>query len=103
MWNHATGFNHTTETYLKAGERIWNLVRLFNLREGMDPTDDKLPIRLFKESFTKGQAKNILIKKEDFEKSLREYYALRGWNEKGIPTSNKLKELGLSKYEKIIN
>ncbi len=103
LWNLATGFNHTTETYLKAGERIWNLIRLFNLREGMDPADDNLPNRLFKESFTKGNAKGVLIKKEDFEKSLKEYYALRNWNEKGIPTSNKLKELGLSKYEKIIN
>jgi len=103
LWNLATGFNHTIESYLKAGERIWNLIRLFNLREGMDPADDNLPIRFIKESFTKGHAKEILIKKEDFEKSLKEYYALRGWNEKGIPTSNKLKELGLSKYEKIIN
>ena len=103
LWNLSTGFNHTAETYLKAGERIWNLIRLFNLREGMDPADDDLPIRLFKESFSKGQAKDILIKKEDFEKSLKEYYAMRGWNEKGIPTSSKLKELGLSKYEKIIN
>ena len=103
LWNLATGFNHTAETYLKAGERIWNLIRLFNLREGMDPADDNLPIRLFKESFTKGQAKDILIKKEDFEKSLKEYYTMRGWNEKGIPASSKLKELGLSKYEKIIN
>jgi aldehyde:ferredoxin oxidoreductase len=103
LWNLSTGFNHTTETYLKAGERIWNLIRLFNLREGMNPADDDLPIRLFKESFSKGQAKDILIKKEDFEKSLKEYYTMRGWNEKGIPTSSKLKELGLSKYEKIIN
>jgi len=103
LWNLATGFNHTTETYLKAGERIWNLIRLFNLREGMDPADDNLPNRFFKESFTKGNVKGVLIKKEDFEKSLKEYYALRSWNEKGIPTSDKLKELGLSKYEKIIN
>jgi aldehyde:ferredoxin oxidoreductase len=103
LWNLSTGFDHTAETYLKAGERIWNVIRLFNLREGMDPADDNLPIRLFKESFSKGQAKDILIKKEDFEKSLKEYYAMRGWNEKGIPTSSKLKELGLSKYEKIIN
>jgi aldehyde:ferredoxin oxidoreductase len=103
LWNLATGFNHTTETYLKAGERIWNLIRMFNLREGMDPADDNLPIRFIKESFTKGHAKDVLIKKEDFEKSLKEYYALRGWNEKGIPTSDKLKELGLSKYEKTIN
>lgn len=103
LWNLATGFNHTTESYLKAGERIWNLIRLFNLREGMDPADDNLPIRFLKESFTKGHAKDVIIKKEDFEKSLKEYYTLRGWTEKGIPTSKKLKELGLSKCEKLIN
>jgi len=99
LWNLATGFNHTTDTYLKAGERIWNLIRLFNLREGMDPADDNLPIRFTKESFTKGHAKDVFIKKEDFEESLKEYYTFRGWTQSGIPTSSKLKELGLSKYE----
>jgi aldehyde:ferredoxin oxidoreductase len=69
----------------------------------MDPADDNLPIRFIKESFSKGHAKDVLIKKEDFEKSLKEYYALRGWNEKGIPTPEKLKELGLSKFGKILN
>jgi len=95
MWNLATGFNHTVESYLKCGERIWNLVRLFNLREGHNPTNEKLPTRLFKEPFTKGPANGVLLKQEDFQKSLQEYYLLRGWDEKGIPTSGKLKELGL--------
>lgn len=102
MWNLATGFDHTVEGYLKAGERIWNLIRLFNLREGMNPETDTLPIKFFKESFTKGRSKGIFIKKQEFEKSLKEYYTLRGWNEKGIPISEKLNELGLSKYEKMI-
>lgn len=102
MWNLATGFNHTVESYLLAGERIWNLIRLFNLREGMKLSDDNLPIRLFKDSFTKGPAKGIVLTEEDFQKSLKEYYSLRGWNEKGIPTLKKLKELGLEKYAKRI-
>lgn len=100
MWNYASGFNHSVESYLKAGERIWNLIRLFNLREGMDPTEDDLPVRLLKESFTKGHAKNILINREDFKKSLYEYYSLRGWDEKGIPKEEKIIELGLEKYSK---
>jgi aldehyde:ferredoxin oxidoreductase len=98
MWNLATGFGHTTESYLKCGERIWNLIRLFNLREGLEPGDDKLPTRLFKDPFTKGPAKDILLGEEDFEKSLQEYYSLRGWDKKGIPTKEKIKELGLEKY-----
>lgn len=98
MWNLATGFDHTVESYLHCGERIWNLVRLFNLREGHNPSNDKLPSRLFKDPFTKGPAKGILLTEDDFQKSLMEYYSLRGWNEKGIPCSEKLKELGLEKY-----
>ncbi|KYK22553.1 hypothetical protein AYK24_01805 [Thermoplasmatales archaeon SG8-52-4] len=100
MWNLASGFNHTVESYLKCGERIWNLIRLFNLREGHDTNNDNLPVRLFKDSFTKGNAKEVLIKKDEFNKCLEEYYFIRGWNKKGIPTIKKLKELGLEKYSK---
>jgi aldehyde:ferredoxin oxidoreductase len=100
MWNLSSGFNHTVESYLQCGERIWNLIRLFNLREGHNPANDNLPIRLFNDSFTKGPTKDVLIKKEGFIKSLKEYYSLRGWDNKGIPTSQKIKELGLEKYGK---
>jgi len=99
MWNLATGFNHTVESYLLAGERIWNLVRLFNLREGLDPADDKLPPRFFNDSFSKGPVKGIVLTKEGFQHSLKEYYSLRGWDAKGVPTAKKLKELDLGKYK----
>lgn len=102
MLNLATGSDHTVENYLKCGERIWNLIRLFNLREGLNPADDKLPSRFFKDSFTKGPAKGVLLDEEGFQKSLKEYYSLRGWDKKGIPTSEKLKELGLEIYAKSI-
>ena len=100
MWNLSTGFSHTVESYLKCGERIWNLIRLFNLREGHNTSDDKLPDRFFNDSFTKGPAKGILIKKDEFNNSLQEYYSIRGWNKKGIPADKKLGELGLEKYVK---
>ncbi len=102
MWNHATGFNHTVDSYLKCGERIWNLIRLFNLREGLDPAGDILPPRLYNDSFTKGPAKGIVIDEKEFLQSLKEYYKIRGWDENGIPMKNKLKELGLEKYGKEI-
>ena len=102
MWNLSTGFNHTVESYLKCGERIWNLVRLFNLREGHNPADDKLPARLFKDPFTKGPAKGVLLTKDGFENSLQEYYSLRDWDKNGIPKEDKLKELGLENYAKEI-
>lgn len=102
LWNHATGFDHTVESYLLAGERIWNLIRLFNLREGMNPATDQLPSRFHKDAFTKGPAKNKVLNEDEFKKSLQEYYALRGWNRRGIPTKEKLKQLGLTSYAKSI-
>jgi aldehyde:ferredoxin oxidoreductase len=98
MWNLAAGFDHTVESYLLAGERIWNLIRLFNLREGLDPAGDKLPSRFFNDPFTKGPAKGVVLTEEGFQQSLKEYYSLRGWDAKGVPTAKKLKELGLDKY-----
>jgi aldehyde:ferredoxin oxidoreductase len=98
LLNLATGFNHSLESYLLAGERIWNLIRLFNLREGLNTKEDNLPKRFFNKSFSKGPAKNIVLSNDEFQKSLQDYYSLRGWNMKGIPTPEKIKELGLSNY-----
>ena len=98
LLNLATGFKHSIKSYLKAGERIWNLIRLFNLREGLDPTEDKLPSRFFTKPFTKGPAKGIVLTKEGFEKSLEEYYSIRGWDKNGIPTTKKIQQLNLIDY-----
>jgi len=103
MWNLASGFDHTVDDYLLTGERIWNLIRLFNLQEGLDPSKDNLPIRLFKDPFSKGPAKGILLTMDGFKQCLQEYYSLRGWDKNGKPTETKLKELGLSNYAKAIN
>jgi aldehyde:ferredoxin oxidoreductase len=68
------------------------------LREGINPADDKISDRFFNDAFSKGQAKNIKISKDEFQKSLLEYYSIREWTDKGIPTEEKLKKLGLEKY-----
>ena len=104
LLNNATGFDHTVESYLRDGERIWNLIRLFNIREGLTQFDDNLPSRFFRDSFSEGPAKGKVLSEFDFKKSINEYYTLRGWNEEGIPTKEKLKELNISKYiESILN
>jgi aldehyde:ferredoxin oxidoreductase len=85
--------------YIKVGERIWNLVRLFNIREaGISRKDDTLPGRMFKEPLPmppKGKEK-ISLPKESFDEMLSEYYYIRGWNENGIPVEEKLVELNLN-------
>ncbi len=93
--NLATGFDLTEKDYIEMGERIWNLARLFAVREGISRKDDTLPQRFFEEKMEVPQAKPGIIDKEEFEKKLSRYYELRGWDKNGIPTSKKLKQLGL--------
>jgi len=77
----------------KAGERIWNLLRLFNVREGFRVADDSLPGRFLKEPLKSGTPAGRLLPPEQFNSMLREYYQLRGWDDSGVPTPEKLKEL----------
>jgi len=86
----ATGFNISDEEYLKAGERIWNLERLFNLKAGFSGKDDTLPERLLKEPMKDGPHKGNVVK---LDVMLPLYYKVRGWDENGVPTEEKLKEL----------
>ncbi len=92
---YATGVSLSDEEYLKAGERIWNLARMFNVREGISRKDDTLPGRIMEEPAPAGPAKGLKITQEILDKMLDEYYELRGWDKNGIPTEEKLKELGL--------
>jgi len=95
---YAVGLEYDLNEYLKVGERIWNLTRLFNIREaGVSRKDVSLPARVFEDPLPlppKGD-KHIRLPKEDFNKMLDEYYKLRGWDSNGIPTEGKLNELDL--------
>lgn len=93
LLNAATGFDYTEDEYLKTGERIWNLTRMFNVREGVTRKDDTLPPRFLKEELDGMDEK--VITSENLDIMLNEYYQLRGWNDDGIPTKEKLEELGL--------
>jgi len=92
LLNTATGFEYTKETYMRTGERIWNLTKMFNVKNGITRKDETIPERIMKENLEKDEAH---IGEERFEKMLDEYYELRGWDANGIPTKEKLKELNL--------
>ncbi|MGE5389469.1 MAG: aldehyde ferredoxin oxidoreductase family protein [Deltaproteobacteria bacterium] len=89
----ATGVNMSDEEFLLAGERIWNLERLFNLAAGFTSKDDQLPSRLLEEPVKDGPQKGRI---NQLDKMLPEYYQLRGWDESGVPGPDKKAELGLS-------
>ena len=87
-----TGIDYTAEDLSLIGEKIWNLERLFNLKAGLSGKDDSLPKRITDEPRVKNQVVHLA-------RMLPEYYRLRGWDENGIPTPEKLLQLGLSKAE----
>ncbi|MFC2067455.1 aldehyde ferredoxin oxidoreductase family protein [Chloroflexota bacterium] len=88
----ATGAGYTLESMMLAGERVWNLERIFNLQAGFTKEDDTLPKRMLQEPMPEGPAKGQVCRLDEM---LPEYYQLRGWDDNGIPTTEKLGELGL--------
>jgi aldehyde:ferredoxin oxidoreductase len=89
----------TEADLFKAAERIWNLERLFNLREGITGKEDTLPTRLLQEPMPSGPAKGHVV---ELDVLLRDYYQVRNWDEKGAPRPEKLKELGLEEEGKAV-
>lgn len=92
LYNAVCGTNLTGADMLKAGERIYNLERVFNQKAGIDSSQDTLPKRLLDEPIPDGPSKGWVTKLGEM---LPEYYSLRGWDSKGVPTPEKLQELGL--------
>jgi aldehyde:ferredoxin oxidoreductase len=78
-----------------AGERIYNLSRLFNVREGFTRQCDTLPRRIFQEALSTGVTTGKLIPQQKFEQMLSEYYILRGWDSEGRPTQETIARLVL--------
>jgi aldehyde:ferredoxin oxidoreductase len=92
----ATGWNVSLEELRGAGERIWNLERLFNVRLGLGRKHDLPPRRLLTEPIATGPAKGEILDAESFEAMLEAYYEQRGWDKKtGKPLPKKLRELAL--------
>jgi aldehyde:ferredoxin oxidoreductase len=89
----ATGSDFFERDIFEVGERIYNLERLFNLREGFTKADDTLPDRLLDTPLEDGHSKGRVVQ---LEPMLKEYYRLRGWGENGEPTRSKLDALGIS-------
>jgi aldehyde:ferredoxin oxidoreductase len=91
-----TGLPFAPEEVTRVGERINNLARAFNVRDGFQRAEDTLPERLMTEPLQSGASKGQLISKEDLRAMLDEYYTVRGWDlNTGVPTREKLVELNL--------
>ncbi|HEX9014158.1 MAG TPA: aldehyde ferredoxin oxidoreductase C-terminal domain-containing protein, partial [Anaerolineaceae bacterium] len=94
LLNPAAGLDYSEADFVRLGEAIWNLERLFNLGAGIDASEDRLPDICFEvpEDFPPN-AKPLT--REDFAVLMRDYYAFRGWDAQGRPTAERLASLGL--------
>jgi aldehyde:ferredoxin oxidoreductase len=93
-----TGFRASALNLLESAERINNLARLYNLREGLTRKDDTLPPRVMKDPIPEGPAKGSRVAPEELDLLIRDYYEARGWEENGTPKKSTLVKLGLEEY-----
>jgi len=91
----ATGMDISPHEFALIGERIWNMTRLYNLREGFSARDDTLPKRFREEPLPDGPSRGHRFTDEICDTMRSEYYRYRGWEESGVPSSERLAELGL--------
>jgi len=104
LYSACTGWEITPREFMKTGERIYNLMKAYNVRVGLTRKDDDYPKRFYVDPVNGGPSKGALLHKENMDKMLDEYYQIRGWEvATGIPTKEKLIELGLGDVaEKIL-
>lgn len=90
-----TGFDYKKEEILKIGEGMFNLKRLYNSKCGISRKDDTLPKRFLTQKREDGKSADKL---PPLEEMLDDYYILRGWDNNGIPSKEKIDELGLNDF-----
>jgi aldehyde:ferredoxin oxidoreductase len=93
MFNAIVGEEWEAGRLLEAGERIWNLERMFNLKAGVSPEADSLPKRLLEEPIADGPSKGHV---HQLAELLPQYYKERGWDEQGIPSGARLSALDIA-------
>ncbi len=91
--SYVTGWDITKQELTEIGERIYTLERLINVSRGIDRQSDILPHRVMNEPIPDGPSKGWVCSHDDLQKMLDEYYALRGWDENGIPKQATLQRL----------
>ena len=95
LYTLVTGIQATPEEIGRAGERIYNLEKSYNVREGWTKKDDYPPPRVMKDPVSDGPAKGSVVSRKEFDLMLNAYFKARGWSSDGVPTRQKLTELEL--------
>jgi aldehyde:ferredoxin oxidoreductase len=103
LYNLVTGIDMTPEELKKSGERINTIARLINIREGLGRKDDTLPWKVMNMPIPdEGPVKGAFVSQEELDLLLDDYYESRGWTLEGVPTAEKLKEIGMDELLSIV-
>lgn len=103
LYSLVTGYEMTPEEVKKAGERINTIARVINVREGLSRKDDTLPWKVMNQPIPDdGPVKGAIVTQEELDLLLDDYYQARGWTPDGVPTAEKLKELGMDDLVDIV-
>jgi aldehyde:ferredoxin oxidoreductase len=103
LYSLVTGLETTSEELKQSGERINTVARLINIREGLGRKDDTLPWKVMNEPIPdEGPVKGALVTQEELDLLLDDYYEARGWTLEGVPTIEKLKEIGMGELKNIV-
>ncbi len=98
MLEAVTGWSPSVAELDEIGERIFNMERIFNVREGISRKDDTLPHRAMWEEIPSGPLAGQRTSLEKLAELLDQYYQVRGWDDNGIPRRELLERLGLKEY-----
>jgi aldehyde:ferredoxin oxidoreductase len=103
LYGLVTGVEVTPEELMAAAERINTLARIINIREGLSRKDDTLPWKVMNEPIPDdGPVKGAFVSQAELDLLLNDYYMARGWNFDGVPTKEKLVQLGMEDLESIV-
>jgi aldehyde:ferredoxin oxidoreductase len=103
IYGATTGLEVSPQELELAGERIQALAKLINTREGLTRKDDTLPWKVMNQPISDdGPVKGAVVTPAELNLMLDDYYQARGYDKQGIPTKEKLQELGLEEYTSII-
>jgi aldehyde:ferredoxin oxidoreductase len=102
LYTIVTGIQTAPEEIQKAGERIYNLEKAYNVREGWTRKDDYPPPRVMQDPIPNGVAKGSVVSKKEFDFMLNAYFEARGWSKDGVPSRQKLTDLELKDEAKDI-
>jgi aldehyde:ferredoxin oxidoreductase len=104
IYNATTGLGITVQELELAGERIQTLAKLINLREGLTRKDDTLPWKVLNQPISDdGPSNGAVVTTDELNLMLDDYYKARGYDKQGVPTKEKLQQLGLDEHLDIIN